>query len=49
MEKLREKFEEYFEEATGWERSVHPDQYYVEDMWFAFREGAAVAKGIDDD
>lgn len=49
MEKLRARFEEYFEDATGWEPSEHLDQYYVQDMWFAFREGATVGKEIDDE
>lgn len=49
MSKLRDRFEEYFEDATGLESSEHPNQMLVEDMWCAFREGAIVGKEIEDE
>lgn len=36
---LREQFNEYFEEHTGWHPSEHPNKGYVEDLWDFFEKG----------
>lgn len=35
----REKFDEYFEDLTGWEPSAHPDAQYTEDLWETWKAG----------
>lgn len=37
---LREKFNDFFEDLTGYEPSGHPNEVYVEDMWAAYQAGA---------
>lgn len=37
---LRDKFNDFFEELTGWDPSEHPDKQYVDDLWDAFEAGA---------
>ncbi|QPI18237.1 hypothetical protein POP15_189 [Pectobacterium phage POP15] len=39
MSKLRQQFNDYFEEETGWEPSEHPNKQYVADLWDAFQAG----------
>lgn len=33
MDKSREKFEEAFEEITGWEAEDYPNEDYVDTLW----------------
>lgn len=35
----RERFNEYFEDETGWGPSDHPDKRYVEALWDAWCAG----------
>lgn len=37
---LRDKFNDFFEDLTGYEPSDHPDKQYVEDLWDAYQAGA---------
>lgn len=37
---LRDKFNDFFEDLTGYEPDDHPDKQYVEDMQDAFIAGA---------
>lgn len=37
---LRDKFNDFFEDMTGYEPSDHPDKQYVNDLWDAFEAGA---------
>lgn len=37
---LRDKFNDFFEDLTGYEPSDHPDKQYVNDLWDAFEAGA---------
>lgn len=37
---LRDKFNDFFEDLTGYEPDDHPDQQYVEDMQDSFMAGA---------
>lgn len=36
---LREKFNEYFEEHTGWDPAEYPNKSYVADLWDFFERG----------
>lgn len=37
---LRDKFNDFFEDLTGYEPSDHPNEVYVEDLWAAYEAGA---------
>lgn len=37
---LRDKFNDFFEDLTGYEPSDYPDKQYVEDLWDAYQAGA---------
>lgn len=36
---FRDKFNDFFEDLTGYEPSDHPNEVYVEDMWAAYQAG----------
>lgn len=37
---LRDKFNDFFEDLTGYEPSDYPDKQYVEDLWDSYQAGA---------
>lgn len=42
---IRDEFNDFFEDLTGYEPSNHPDKVYVEDLWAAFEAGFAFGEG----
>ncbi|WP_105686026.1 hypothetical protein [Cronobacter dublinensis] len=44
MDKSREKFEEAFEEITGWEAEDYPNEDYVDTLWRIWQASRAAAE-----
>ncbi|EOB9989577.1 hypothetical protein ACI0YF_001796 [Cronobacter sakazakii] len=44
MDKSREKFEEAFEEITGWEAEDYPNEDYVDTLWRIWQASRAAVE-----
>ncbi|MDT3518960.1 hypothetical protein [Cronobacter sakazakii] len=44
MDKSREKFEEAFEEITGWEAEDYPNEDYVDTLWRTWQASRAAVE-----